>query len=94
MAYVVLLLICWNLRHARTIIYPFKLLTVAFHESWYAVRPPRGVKGYFDRLIYNSHAMAGTLTGAKITSMQLDPNEGGATGMEGGWGFVSLPAGS
>lgn len=36
---VILLLICWNLRYARTIIYPFKLLTVAFHESW-SVTPP------------------------------------------------------
>ncbi|ORY92604.1 peptidase M50B-like-domain-containing protein [Leucosporidium creatinivorum] len=73
MIYFVTLLLCWNLKYARTIIFPFKLLTVAFHES--------------------CHAIAGTLTGAKITSMQLDPNEGGATAMSGGFAFFSLPAG-
>ncbi|GAA5980259.1 hypothetical protein JCM5350_000889 [Sporobolomyces pararoseus] len=39
------------------------------------------------------HAVMGTLTGGKVTSVILDPNQGGATTTEGGWPFLSLPAG-
>ncbi|GAA5918143.1 hypothetical protein JCM1841_005272 [Sporobolomyces salmonicolor] len=39
------------------------------------------------------HAPVGTLTGAKVTRIMLDPNQGGATRMEGGWPFRSLPRG-
>ncbi|GAA5824263.1 hypothetical protein JCM11251_001586 [Rhodosporidiobolus azoricus] len=39
------------------------------------------------------HALFGTLTGAKVESIILDPNQGGSTRMIGGWPFVSLPAG-
>ncbi|BGP48084.1 hypothetical protein JCM10450v2_003956 [Rhodotorula kratochvilovae] len=39
------------------------------------------------------HGIAGTLTGAKVESLILDPNQGGSTRMVGGWAFVSLPAG-
>ncbi|GAA5890269.1 hypothetical protein JCM16303_002882 [Sporobolomyces ruberrimus] len=39
------------------------------------------------------HAVMGTLTGGKVTSVILDPNQGGATTTQGGWPFVSLPAG-
>ncbi|GAA5905778.1 hypothetical protein JCM5296_005735 [Sporobolomyces johnsonii] len=39
------------------------------------------------------HALVGTLTGAKVKSIMLDPNQGGATAMEGGLPFLSLPAG-
>ncbi|POY74822.1 hypothetical protein BMF94_2095 [Rhodotorula taiwanensis] len=39
------------------------------------------------------HALLGLLTGAKIYSIILDPNQGGSTRMEGGWAFASLPAG-
>ncbi|GAA5954719.1 hypothetical protein JCM21900_005130 [Sporobolomyces salmonicolor] len=39
------------------------------------------------------HALVGTLTGAKVTSIMLGPNQDGATRMEGGWPFLSLPAG-
>ncbi|GAA5963290.1 hypothetical protein JCM8115_000964 [Rhodotorula mucilaginosa] len=39
------------------------------------------------------HALVGMLTGAKIYSIILDPNQGGSTRMEGGWAFASLPAG-
>lgn len=54
-------------------IYPFKLLTVGFHEF--------------------GHAFMGVCTGAKIESIHLDPNEGGATRMRGGIPFLTLPAG-
>lgn len=40
-----------------------------------------------------SHAFAGLLTGAKIVSITLDPNEGGLTKMKGGNPYISLPAG-
>ncbi|GAA5851564.1 hypothetical protein JCM5353_008962, partial [Sporobolomyces roseus] len=39
------------------------------------------------------HAVVGTLTGGKVTSVILDPNQGGATTTQGGWPFLSLPAG-
>ncbi|WFC93778.1 ATP adenylyltransferase [Malassezia brasiliensis] len=55
------------------ILYPFKLLTVGFHEF--------------------SHALMGVLTCAKIESIQLDPDEGGATRMRGGIHLLTLPAG-
>ena len=63
----------WNVPYLKLIIYPFKLLTVAFHEF--------------------SHAIVGLITGAKIVSVKLDPNEGGATVMKGGISYLSLPAG-
>lgn len=40
-----------------------------------------------------SHAIVGLCTGAKIESIHLDPNEGGATRMRGGIPFLTLPAG-
>ncbi|GAA5821523.1 hypothetical protein JCM3770_001064 [Rhodotorula araucariae] len=39
------------------------------------------------------HGVVGTLTGAKVSSLILDPNQGGSTRMVGGWAFLSLPAG-
>ncbi|GAA6021449.1 hypothetical protein JCM10207_004739 [Rhodosporidiobolus poonsookiae] len=39
------------------------------------------------------HALMGTVTGAKVESIILDPNQGGSTRMIGGWPFLSLPAG-
>ncbi|KAG8808694.1 hypothetical protein FRC19_005716, partial [Serendipita sp. 401] len=40
-----------------------------------------------------SHALAGVLTCAKIKSIKLDPDEGGATRMSGGIPLITLPAG-
>lgn len=40
-----------------------------------------------------SHALAGVLTGARIESIALDPDEGGATRMRGGVLACTLPAG-
>jgi len=40
-----------------------------------------------------SHAFMGILTCAKIESMQIDPDEGGATQLRGGIHFLTLPAG-
>ncbi|KAG8925570.1 hypothetical protein FRC02_009557 [Tulasnella sp. 418] len=54
-------------------VYPFKLLTVGFHEM--------------------SHALAGVLTCARIHSIELDPDEGGATKMSGGVRWITLSAG-
>ncbi|KAM0787579.1 hypothetical protein ACM66B_003649 [Microbotryomycetes sp. NB124-2] len=68
--YLVVLSIGWNLKYARTLIYPGKLLTVAFHEG--------------------CHALATVITGGKVNSIQLDPNMGGVTSMDGGWLFLSV----
>ncbi|PKY41352.1 hypothetical protein RhiirA4_395814 [Rhizophagus irregularis] len=40
-----------------------------------------------------SHAAAGCCTGASIESIQIDPDEGGATRMRGGMSCCTLPAG-
>ncbi|PWN28940.1 hypothetical protein BDZ90DRAFT_250187 [Jaminaea rosea] len=40
-----------------------------------------------------SHAFVGLITGAKIESIKLEPNEGGATRMRGGVAWLTLPAG-
>ncbi|KAH9484107.1 hypothetical protein JR316_0003587 [Psilocybe cubensis] len=71
--YIVVIFILWHLPYLRVIIYPFKLLTVGFHEM--------------------SHAFVGVLTCAKIYSIELDPDEGGATSMSGGVPWLTLPAG-
>jgi len=71
--YVLAIALLWTLPVVNWIIYPFKLLTVGFHEM--------------------SHALAGVLTGAKIKSIELDPDEGGATRMAGGISWITLPAG-
>ncbi|CAE6434138.1 unnamed protein product [Rhizoctonia solani] len=71
--YVIAIGLLWHIPFLSWIIYPFKLLTVGFHEM--------------------SHAFAGVLTCAKIHSIELDPDEGGATRMSGGISMITLPAG-
>ena len=71
--YSVFILIFWNIPYLHYILWPFKILTVAFHEL--------------------GHALAGLITGAKIVSITLDPNEGGLTKMRGGNPYITLPAG-
>ncbi|CAL1703338.1 unnamed protein product [Somion occarium] len=71
--YIVVIAILWHVPYISFIIYPFKLLTVGFHEM--------------------SHALVGVLTCAKIHSIELDPDEGGATRMSGGIPWLTLPAG-
>ncbi|KAJ7470316.1 peptidase M50B-like-domain-containing protein [Mycena latifolia] len=71
--YVVLIAVLWHVPYLNKIIYPFKLLTVGFHEM--------------------SHAIMGVLTCATIHSIELDPDEGGATSMSGGIPWLTLPAG-
>lgn len=71
--YIIVIFILWHMPFLRVIIYPFKLLTVGFHEM--------------------SHAFMGVLTCATIHSIELDPDEGGATSMSGGIPWLTLPAG-
>jgi len=71
--YIIAIAILWHVPYLKSIIYPFKLLTVGFHEM--------------------SHAFMGVLTCAKIHSIELDPDEGGATSMSGGIPWLTLPAG-
>ncbi|PWN54188.1 hypothetical protein IE53DRAFT_383208 [Violaceomyces palustris] len=71
--YAVVIVLLWNIPILKLILYPFKLLTVGFHEF--------------------SHAAVGLCTGAKIESIVLEPNEGGATRMRGGIPWLTLPAG-
>ncbi|KAJ6488626.1 peptidase M50B-like-domain-containing protein [Mycena vitilis] len=71
--YIIVIAILWHVPYLKMIIYPFKLLTVGFHEM--------------------SHAIMGVLTCATIHSIELDPDEGGATSMSGGIPWLTLPAG-
>ncbi|KIP10270.1 hypothetical protein PHLGIDRAFT_28525 [Phlebiopsis gigantea 11061_1 CR5-6] len=71
--YVLAIAILWHVPYLTLILYPFRLLTVGFHEM--------------------SHAIVGVLTCAKIHSIELDPDEGGATHMSGGIPWLTLPAG-
>ncbi|KAF7311596.1 hypothetical protein MKEN_01062400 [Mycena kentingensis (nom. inval.)] len=71
--YIIVIAILWHMPVLNKIIYPFKLLTVGFHEF--------------------SHAFMGVLTCATIHSIELDPDEGGATMMSGGIQWLTLPAG-
>lgn len=71
--YIIAIAILWHVPVLNWLIYPFKLLTVGFHEM--------------------SHAVAGVLTCARIHSIELDPDEGGATRMSGGIPLITLPAG-
>jgi len=72
-AYVGIIAILWNVPYLRMILWPFKMLVIAFHEF--------------------GHAITAVLTGGKVKSISLDPNEGGVTHMVGGVSALTLPAG-
>ncbi|KAG0146796.1 hypothetical protein CROQUDRAFT_43843 [Cronartium quercuum f. sp. fusiforme G11] len=72
--YFVFILVSWNLFIVRQIIYPIKLLVVAWHEF--------------------GHVVACACSGARLDSVTIDPNEGGATRMEAQvYPAAGLPAG-
>ncbi|SMY22734.1 unnamed protein product [Zymoseptoria tritici ST99CH_1A5] len=71
--YVVVIALLWNIPYVKNVLWPFKMLTIAFHEF--------------------GHALAAVLTGGKVESIELNPNEGGVTHMRGGKQFFTLPAG-
>ncbi|KAF7560118.1 hypothetical protein G7046_g4033 [Stylonectria norvegica] len=72
-AYVVIIAILWNVPYVRMVLWPFKMLVIAFHEF--------------------GHAITAVLTGGRVKSISLDPNEGGVTHMVGGKSAFTLPAG-
>ncbi|KAH0599743.1 hypothetical protein MHUMG1_02533 [Metarhizium humberi] len=72
-AYVVAIAILWNVPYLKMVLWPFKMLVIAFHEF--------------------GHAITAVLTGGKVESISLDPNEGGVTRMRGGISAITLPAG-
>ncbi|KAK7431349.1 hypothetical protein QQZ08_002120 [Neonectria magnoliae] len=72
-AYVVIIAILWNVPYVRMVLWPFKMLVIAFHEF--------------------GHAITAVLTGGRVKSISLDPNEGGVTHMVGGKSALTLPAG-
>ncbi|KAK3378476.1 peptidase M50B-like-domain-containing protein [Podospora didyma] len=72
-AYIVVIALLWNIPYIRYVLWPFKMLVIAFHEF--------------------GHALACVLTGGRVKSISLDPNEGGVTHMQGGKNAFTLPAG-
>ncbi|RGP67227.1 peptidase m50blike domain-containing [Fusarium sporotrichioides] len=71
--YVVVIAILWNVPYVRMVLWPFKMLVIAFHEF--------------------GHAITVLLTGGRVKSISLDPNEGGVTHHIGGANAIVLPAG-
>ncbi|MBW0550550.1 hypothetical protein O181_090265, partial [Austropuccinia psidii MF-1] len=72
--YFIFILVSWNLFLIRQLIYPIKLLSVAWHEF--------------------GHVVACAFSAAKLDSVTIDPNEGGATRMEAAvYPAVGLPFG-
>ncbi|KAF2674007.1 hypothetical protein BT63DRAFT_419327 [Microthyrium microscopicum] len=71
--YVVVIALLWNIPYVRKVLWPFKMLVIAFHEF--------------------GHAITTLLTGGRVESISLDPNEGGVTHMRGGISAITLPAG-
>lgn len=72
-AYTVAIAILWNVPYINKILWPFKMLVIAFHEF--------------------GHAITAVMTGGRVKSISLDPNEGGVTKMVGGISAITLPAG-
>ncbi|KAH8918551.1 hypothetical protein BT69DRAFT_1247414 [Atractiella rhizophila] len=72
--YLVAILVGWNLFAIRHLLYPLKLVVVAYHEF--------------------GHVVFAALSGARVESVSIDPNEGGSTQLEGGiWPIAALIAG-
>ncbi|KAI1061684.1 hypothetical protein NW752_007164 [Fusarium irregulare] len=71
--YVVVIAILWNVPYVKMVLWPFKMLVIAFHEF--------------------GHAITVLLTGGRVKSITLSPNEGGATHHIGGADAIVLPAG-
>ncbi|CAK5279470.1 unnamed protein product [Mycena citricolor] len=86
--YIIVIAILWHIPYLNAIIYPFKLLTLGFTRCGLNSRPCRWLT-----LGKMSHAFMGVLTCATIHSIELDPDEGGATSMSGGIPWLTLPAG-
>lgn len=75
-AYIVVIAILWPLPKflgGFDVLWPFKMLVIAFHES--------------------GHALCAMLTGGKVESVSLSPDQGGKTTFRGGKKFITLPAG-
>lgn len=72
--YFVIILVSWNLLLIRHLLFPLKLIVVAWHEL--------------------GHVVASACSGYKLESVTVDPNEGGATRLEGGhYNPAALPLG-
>ncbi|KAF5349503.1 hypothetical protein D9756_009006 [Leucocoprinus leucothites] len=87
--------ILWHVPYLKVIIYPFKLLTVGFHEMSHALvgllTCARIHSIELDRKWHDSRLLR-----SKITNYDICPpipDEGGATKMSGGIQWLTLPAG-
>ncbi|KAF8480005.1 peptidase M50B-like-domain-containing protein [Russula ochroleuca] len=80
--YIPIIGILWRMPYLNFIIYPFKLLTIGFHEVLFRLRHWIG-----------SVSNLCVLTCGHIVFIELDPDRGGATGMTGGIFWLTFPAG-
>lgn len=88
-AYVVAIAILWNVPYLKMILWPFK---VRAH-----LLVPHACTDSYQMLVIAfhefGHAITAVLTGGRVKSISLDPNEGGVTHMQGGISAITLPAG-
>ncbi|PNY23484.1 Uncharacterized protein TCAP_06544 [Tolypocladium capitatum] len=94
-AYVVAIAILWNVPYLRMTLWPFKVPWPAAHRRLlHAVHacadPCQMLVIAFHEF---GHAITAVLTGGRVKSISLDPNEGGVTHMQGGISAITLPAG-
>jgi len=78
------ILILWNVRYLKELLLPFKIVTVALHEFGHAS------VGICTGTPIHSFLF---IKGAKIESIEVNPDEGGLTKLRGGNPYLTLPAG-
>lgn len=78
-AYVVVIAILWNVPYLKMILWPFKVCLLAQAPP----SPQPSLTGSSQMLVIAfhefGHAITAVLTGGRVKSISLDPNEGGVT---------------
>jgi len=94
-AYVVGIALLWNIPYVRNVLWPFKVRLPGPPDPWVPradsgpARPQMLVIAFHEF----GHAITCLLTGGRVVSITLNPNEGGETQMKGGRQALTLPAG-
>ena len=97
--YIVIIAIAWHAPILKSILYPFKVLTAVIRSSQVKAFVPCTTCTSPEPQVLtvafheSGHALTGLCTGARIESIELDPELGGLTTMRGGIQYITLPAG-
>lgn len=92
-AYVVAIAILWNVPYLKMILWPFKVSSCSFRSCPCLQLTNPSLQMLVIAFHEFGHAITAVLTGGKVESISLDPNEGGVTRMRGGISAITLPAG-